>query len=143
MSSTNEEYVEGIYLNDGTLKKFKDADLTQKVAELNRKLNNTKYTKGDGYYIFPGGLQICWGYATVTYCNSNVLGTTITYPMPFAAYPYVNAFITNTDNSYADLSFNLKTNGQNTKGFDVFLHTTQGGFDASSRKSITWVAIGY
>ena len=35
MSSTNEEYVEGIYLNDGTLKKFKDADLTQKVAELN------------------------------------------------------------------------------------------------------------
>ena len=48
MSSTNEEYVEGIYLNDGTLKKFKDADLTQKVEELNsnciKYLSNTTDT---------------------------------------------------------------------------------------------------
>ena len=27
MSSTSVEYAEGIYLDDGTLKKFKDADL--------------------------------------------------------------------------------------------------------------------
>ena len=43
---SSNQYTEGIYLEDGTLKKFKDADLTQKVKELNSNLGSKVIVDG-------------------------------------------------------------------------------------------------
>ena len=53
MSSTNVEYAEGIYLDDGTLKKFKDADLTKQVEELNS--NTLKMPDYSNRYVILNG----------------------------------------------------------------------------------------
>lgn len=98
---------------------------------------------GSNCYEFPGGLKMCWGSVTVTYSNSYVLGKSVSFPFTFTNAPFVTAFITNTNNSYADLFFNLKTNGVSKTGFTVFLHSTQGSFDGSSAKVCNWLAVGY
>ena len=114
--------------------------LDNKSNEIDKK---NKYVLENNYYILPGGLKICWGSVTVTYSNSYVLGKTISFPLTFNNIPFVVGFITNTDNSYADLFFNLKASGVSKTGFTLFLHSTQGGFDSSSAKVCNWIAVGY
>lgn len=100
-------------------------------------------TIGYNYYEFPGGLKACWGSVMVTYSNQYVLGKTVSFPFTFTNAPFVTAFITNTNNSYADLFFNLKTSEVSTSSFTLFLHSTQGNFDGSSQKQCNWLAVGY
>lgn len=98
---------------------------------------------GTNRYEFPGGLKACWGSVTVTYSNSYVLGKSVSFPFTFTNAPFVTAFITNTNNSYADLFFNLKAASVSTTSFELFLHSTQGNFDSSSAKVCNWLAVGY
>ena len=53
---SSNQYTEGIYLEDGTLKKFKDADLTQKVEELNSKLDDCFQSVSNGKTLIASAI---------------------------------------------------------------------------------------
>lgn len=153
----NNETINDITFEYGKANKTEVKDLKQIQTNIQNIENNIKYLDNksneideknkyvleNNYYILPGGLKICWGTVTVTYANSNVLEKSVSFPVTFINAPFVTAFITNTDNSYADLFFNLKTSGVSKTGFTLFLHSTQGGFDSSSVKVCNWIAVGY
>jgi phage-related tail fiber protein len=112
------------------LKELVDAGL---VAEALKNLGLEKSFAGSGYFVFPGGLIIQWGYGGFAGQKT----TTVTLPI---------AFPTNGLIAVASKGSNIALGGEYSPGIQVSKTTvavSNSHASATATQGINWIALGY
>ena len=96
---------------------------------------------GNNRIIFGNGFKMQFDTCKVTYTNPNILSYSGNFPVAFSANPHMFASVLSQDNSFKELSMNVKVN-PGKDGFILRLQSTRGDFGSGDAYGVTWLAIG-